>query len=68
MEKSQISITKTIEMFLENIGLSRSENTEKTYRNAMNAFVFLSPDVFMQHTVAKVRPPVLTDVAQRDAS
>lgn len=26
-------------MFLENIGLSRSENTEKTYRNAMNAFV-----------------------------
>ena len=39
MEKSQISITKTIEMFLENIGLSRSENTEKTYRNAMNAFV-----------------------------
>ena len=39
MEKGQVSITKTIEMFLENIGLSRSENTEKTYRNAMNAFV-----------------------------
>ena len=39
MEKDQVSITKTIEMFLENIGLSRSENTEKTYRNAMNAFV-----------------------------
>ena len=39
MEKDQVSITKTIEMFLENIGLSRSQNTEKTYRNAMNAFV-----------------------------
>ena len=38
MDKEQITITRTIEMFLENISLSRSENTEKTYRNAMNAF------------------------------
>ena len=34
----QISIKDATELFLENVLLSRSENTEKTYRNAMNAF------------------------------
>jgi len=38
MEPVQYTINKTIELFLENIGLSRSGNTEKTYRNAMKAF------------------------------
>ncbi len=33
------SIKKTIDMFIQNVSLSRSENTEKTYRNAMNAFL-----------------------------
>lgn len=39
MDTSDYTIGKTIEMFLENIALSRSENTERTYRNAMNAFI-----------------------------
>ncbi len=34
----EISIEKSIDLFLQNISLTRSENTEKTYRNAMNAF------------------------------
>ena len=38
MAENQYSIGQTIDMFLENIALSRSENTERTYRNAMNAF------------------------------
>ena len=38
MTENQYTIGKTIDMFLENISLSRSENTERTYRNAMNAF------------------------------
>ncbi len=33
-----VSIKKSIDLFIQNIGLSRSENTEKTYKNAMNAF------------------------------
>ena len=39
MKTDDYTIERTIEMFLENIGLSRSANTEKTYRNAMNAFL-----------------------------
>ena len=39
MKKDDYTIERTIEMFLENIGLSRSANTEKTYLNAMNAFL-----------------------------
>ncbi len=35
----EISIQKTIDLFIQNIGLSRSENTERTYRHAMNAFL-----------------------------
>ena len=38
MTEDQYTIGQTIDMFLENISLSRSENTERTYRNAMNAF------------------------------
>ena len=38
MDSNQVSIDFTIEKFLENISLSRSSNTERTYRNAMNAF------------------------------
>lgn len=41
MEKSNnsdITIKKSIEMFLENVSLSRSENTFKTYHNGMNVF------------------------------
>lgn len=34
----EVSIRKSIDMFIMNISLSRSENTEKTYRNAMKAF------------------------------
>ena len=34
-----ISIQKTVDLFIQNISLSRSENTEKTYRHAMNAFL-----------------------------
>ena len=34
-----IQIKKAVEEFLENERLTRSENTEKTYRNAMNAFM-----------------------------
>ena len=37
-ENNIISINQSITMFLDNISLSRSENTEKTYRHAMNAF------------------------------
>lgn len=33
------SIRKTIDLFIQNVSLTRSANTEKTYRNAMNAFV-----------------------------
>lgn len=39
MVKEDISIQKSIELFIENIQLSRSENTEKTYHNAMKAFL-----------------------------
>ena len=39
MGNGPISIEKTIVMFLDNILLSRSENTERTYKNAMNAFL-----------------------------
>ena len=35
----ETSIQKTVDLFIQNIGLSRSENTEKTYRHAMNAFL-----------------------------
>ncbi len=38
MTNKEISIQKSIEMFIENVGLSRSSNTEKTYKNAMKAF------------------------------
>lgn len=36
--KDETSICRSIDMFIENISLSRSENTERTYSNAMNAF------------------------------
>ena len=39
MSEKRLTINDTIEMFLENIKLSRSENTEKTYRHAMKAFL-----------------------------
>ncbi len=35
----EISIQKTVDLFIQNISLSRSENTERTYRNAMKAFL-----------------------------
>ncbi len=35
----EITIQKTVDLFIQNISLSRSENTERTYRNAMNAFL-----------------------------
>lgn len=35
----EISIQKTVDLFIQNISLSRSENTEKTYKHAMNAFL-----------------------------
>ena len=44
MSENQYSIGQTIDMFLENIALSRSENTERTYRNAMNAFTEMLSD------------------------
>ena len=34
-----VSIKNSIDQFIQNISLSRSENTEKTYKNAMNAFI-----------------------------
>ncbi len=34
-----ISIQKSVDLFIQNISLTRSENTEKTYRNAMNSFI-----------------------------
>lgn len=34
----EMTIRKSVDMFIQNIGLSRSENTEKTYRHAMKAF------------------------------
>ena len=39
MENVKFSIVESINLFIENIGLSRSENTEKTYKNAMKAFI-----------------------------
>ncbi len=39
MKQDDYTIAQTVEMFLENISLSRSANTERTYRNAMNAFL-----------------------------
>ncbi|MBQ6342919.1 MAG: tyrosine-type recombinase/integrase [Anaerolineaceae bacterium] len=39
MDEKILTISGTIEMFLDNIKLSRSENTEKTYRHAMKAFL-----------------------------
>ncbi len=36
---TEIEIKQAVESFLENEKLTRSENTEKTYRNAMNAFM-----------------------------
>lgn len=38
MDQEHLSINHSIELFLENVRLSRSENTERTYHNAMNAF------------------------------
>ena len=38
MANKDLNIDQTIKLFLENIGLSRSDNTERTYRNAMKAF------------------------------
>lgn len=35
----EITIIETVTDFLENIGLTRSENTEKTYSNGMKAFL-----------------------------
>ena len=34
-----VTIQNSIDQFIQNISLSRSENTEKTYKNAMNAFI-----------------------------
>ncbi len=34
----ELTIRKTIDLFIQNVSLTRSANTEKTYRNAMNAF------------------------------
>jgi site-specific recombinase XerD len=38
LNNTDITIKKSIEMFLENVSLSRSENTSKTYHNGMNVF------------------------------
>lgn len=51
-KNDQISIKESIELFLENVILSRSENTEKTYRNAMNAF----QDFLLEKNISNEKP------------
>ena len=39
MDASQVSIIQSIKMFIDNVSLSRSENTARTYSNGLNVFL-----------------------------
>ena len=66
MDKSDYTIGQTIEMFLENISLSRSENTERTYRNAMNAFIEMleEKNISPDQSVAILTEKIFSDYAK----
>ncbi|MBQ6520647.1 MAG: tyrosine-type recombinase/integrase [Anaerolineaceae bacterium] len=66
MEKTQNTIEKTIEMFLENISLTRSENTEKTYHNAMNAFkqMLIEKNISPDNPVTDLSEKLFSDYAK----
>lgn len=66
MDSNQISIDHTIEKFLENISLSRSSNTERTYRNAMNAFkeMLLEKGIESSQPVSILSEKIFSDYAK----
>ncbi len=66
MDSKQISIDHTIEKFLENISLSRSSNTERTYRNAMNAFkeMLLEKGIESSQPVSILSEKIFSDYAK----
>ncbi len=66
MDSNQISIDHTIEKFLENISLSRSSNTERTYRNAMNAFkeMLLEKGIESSQPVSSLSEKIFSDYAK----
>ena len=43
--KTNKSIQDAVQLFLENIALSRSANTARTYKNALNAFLIFSTNI-----------------------
>ena len=66
MSENQYSIGQTIDMFLENIALSRSENTERTYRNAMNAFTEMLSDknISVDQPITSLSEKIFSDYAK----
>lgn len=66
MDQKSISIEKTIEKFLENISLSRSSNTERTYRNAMKAFseMLLEKGIELSQPVSILTEKIFSDYAK----
>ena len=66
MDSNQVSIDYTIEKFLENISLSRSSNTERTYRNAMKAFkeMLLEKGIESSQPVSTLSEKIFSDYAK----
>ena len=66
MENKEISIKKSVALFTENIGLSRSANTEKTYKNAMNAFLMMLSEsgIDIDGSVDQLSEKVFSDFAR----
>ena len=66
MGDSPINIERSVELFIDNIRLSRSENTERTYRNAMNAFLDMLSEngIDKEEPVEKLSEKVFADFAK----
>lgn len=66
MRQECYTIAQTIEMFLENISLSRSANTEKTYRNAMNAFLQMLAEkgISQEQLISDLSEKIFSDYAK----
>ena len=66
MGNTDISIRKSVDQFIENIRMTRSENTEKTYRNAMNAFILMLEEsgISKDDPVSRLTEKLIADFAK----
>ena len=66
MNKEGISIKRSAELFIDNIRMTRSENTEKTYQNAMNAFLMMLSEngISEDEPVTILKEKIIADFAK----